>query len=102
MRSRSETRVTLMTKASTVQTAADFAESEADLPRLERLTQVRKQPQDTIEGCRVRAAADRERAAAMDTHFGTVKLERSAAAWTERGDMLERLEASFEARRTHA
>jgi hypothetical protein len=91
-----------MMKSPNLLTAADLAESEPGLPRLERLTQVRKQPQDTVEGCRTRATADLDRAARMDTYFGAVKLERSAAAWTERGDMLERLEASFEARRAHA
>ena len=59
-------------------------------------------PEDTAEGCRAMAAADRERAVAMDTDRMRFRIERSADAWTKRADLLERLEGTFNARRLGA
>ena len=70
----------------------------AERSRMERLPQRGKQAQDTVAGCRERAAADLARAAAMDTAQRRATLDRSAAAWTARGDLLQRLETSFLAR----
>ena len=61
----------------------------AGLPPLSR---ARRQPQDTVEGCRERAAADLAAAAALDASRGRWKFEHSAAAWTTRADMLARIE----------
>jgi hypothetical protein len=38
----------------------------------------------------------------MDTSNRRVRLEHSAAAWAQRADMIQRLDESFEARRTAA
>ena len=57
---------------------------------------------DTADGCRERAASDSVEAAAMDTANGRLKLEHSAASWTARADLLQRLEDNFETRRTAA
>ncbi len=54
---------------------------------------------DTAALCYGRAAADRVLADGTDTHNGRRKFEASAASWQERGDLLGRLEASFEKRR---
>ncbi|MBA2770992.1 MAG: hypothetical protein H0U34_03095 [Sphingomonas sp.] len=56
--------------------------------------------EDTSAGCRDRAAASLIAAAAMDTVNGKSRLEASAATWTTRADLLERLEQLHEARRT--
>ena len=61
------------------------------LPRLSPRTT--KAPQDTAAGCRARAAADLVTAATMDTANGRQKLEHSATTWSERGELLTRLEA---------
>ena len=65
---------------------------------LDRLIQRGRQAHDTAAGCHSMAAADRDRAGTMDTAMGRAKLEHSAAAWAARGDMLQRLTASHEAR----
>ena len=65
---------------------------------LDRLMQRGRQAQDTAAGCHSLAAADMLRAGSMDTVMGRAKLEHSAASWTARGDMLQRLDASHEAR----
>lgn len=52
-----------------------------------------KPPEDTPEGCRMRAADDLARAAVAETAHGRLRFERSAASWLERGDMLEQLPA---------
>lgn len=54
---------------------------------------------DTAALCYGRAAADRALADATDTQHARRKFEHSAASWQERGDLLGRLEASFEKRR---
>ena len=54
---------------------------------------------DTAASCHRRAAADRTLAGGMDTHNGRRKFEASAASWEARGELLGRLEASFEKRK---
>jgi hypothetical protein len=53
---------------------------------------------DTAAECHTRAAADRVRADKMDTQNGRRKFEESAANWDVRGELLGRLEASFDKR----
>jgi hypothetical protein len=65
---------------------------------LDRLIQRGRQAHDTAAGCHSMAAADLDRAGRMDTAQGRAKLEHSAATWSARGDMLQRLTASHEAR----
>jgi hypothetical protein len=50
-----------------------------------------KQPHDTVAGCRHLAEEDLARALGTDTVHGRLKFEHSAAAWTQRGDLLEDL-----------
>ena len=57
---------------------------------------------DTAGGCRDRALADLASAASTGTQNVRLRFERSAAAWTQRADMIQRLDESFEARRTAA
>ena len=57
-----------------------------------------RRPEDTSSGCRDRAAASVIAAAAMDTVNGRTRLEASAATWTVRADLLERLELRQQAR----
>ncbi|MBA3527116.1 MAG: hypothetical protein H0T82_09385 [Sphingomonas sp.] len=54
--------------------------------------------EDTSAGCRDRAAASLAAAADMDTANAKVRLEASAATWTSRADLLQRLEKLHEAR----
>ena len=61
-----------------------------------------KAPADSVEGCRTRATADLVAAGTMATVNARRKLEHSAASWTARGDLLQRLDDSFEARRSLA
>jgi hypothetical protein len=58
-----------------------------------------KNGRDTAEGCRERAAVDEQHASSADTENGRKVLERSAASWTTRSLMLDRLEKGMEARR---
>lgn len=51
-----------------------------------------KRAEDTGLGCRAKAAADLVRAGAPGGDFMRLRLEHSAAVWTERADLLERLE----------
>jgi hypothetical protein len=53
---------------------------------------------DTALGCRQRAHADLNSALAMATANGRQVFEKSAAAWTKRADMLQRIETGIEAR----
>lgn len=55
-----------------------------------------RKPEDTAEGCRARADADRAEAAAMGGDRLRFRLERSADAWTARADLLQRLRHSEE------
>ena len=57
-----------------------------------------RQPGDTAEGCRNRAAADLLAAAAMSTRNGTLRMEASSASWSARAEMLQRIDNSYEAR----
>jgi hypothetical protein len=57
-----------------------------------------KELRDTAEGCRERAAADLNNALAMSTQNGRQVLEKSAASWTKRAEMLGRIETSIESR----
>jgi hypothetical protein len=65
---------------------------------LDRLIQRGRQSHDTAEGCHALAAADLLRADGTDTAMGRAKFEHSAASWSSRGDMLQRLVESREAR----
>jgi hypothetical protein len=58
----------------------------------------RKKPEDSAEGCRVHEQADRLRAMEILNPQMRETLERSADAWGARAGLLERLEASFDAR----
>ncbi|MDT9600496.1 hypothetical protein [Sphingosinicella rhizophila] len=59
----------------------------------------RKQSQDTVAGCEERAAANLAEAATNLTANGRRRLEMSAAAWTERASLLQRIHNSFEKRK---
>jgi len=61
-------------------------------------TRARK-PEDTVQGCRSFASADRKRAIATGEDMMRRRMEHSAATWTQRAELLERLEAKFIARR---
>ena len=62
------------------------------------LTLHRRQPQDTSAGCRARAAADLSRAAELTGDHVRWRYQHSAQAWLARADLLDRLEAKFQAR----
>lgn len=55
---------------------------------------------DTAAGCRERAAADLLESATLATVKGRQRMESSAASWTERAELLDRLEASLAARQS--
>jgi hypothetical protein len=59
-----------------------------------------KDARETSSGCRERADADLLRAGAMETVNGREVFEKSAASWTKRADMLQRIETGIEARLT--
>ena len=59
---------------------------------------VTKRREDTSEGCRGLANDDRLRAAVADSSHMRRTLERSAAAWTGRANLLERLAREFSER----
>ena len=52
----------------------------------------RRKPEDTADGCRLLASDDRTRAEQSESAHMRLCLTSSAAAWTLRADMLERLE----------
>ena len=54
---------------------------------------------DTADGCRERAAADLLRSVSMLIANERRRMESSAASWTARAELLERLEAGMESRR---
>ena len=58
-----------------------------------------KKPSDTVAGCRDRAAADLLAAATMTTRNGQLRMEASSASWTERANLIQTMDDSFEARR---
>ena len=49
---------------------------------------------DTSEACRERASADLLKSVTMLTANQRLVLERSASSWTERADLLDRVEAT--------
>lgn len=57
-----------------------------------------KQRHDTAEGCRDRAAADLLEAVTMMTARSRQMLERSAASWNTRAEVLQRMEAGMKTR----
>jgi hypothetical protein len=57
-----------------------------------------KRVEDTAMGCRANAAADLNRAEAPGGDFMRLRLEHSAAVWSARADLLERLEKKFRER----
>jgi hypothetical protein len=57
-----------------------------------------KQPQDTATWCRAQAEVDLAAAGASAVANGRLRLEHSAATWTKRADLLERLEAGQQSR----
>jgi hypothetical protein len=59
----------------------------------------RKLPQDTVQGCHDRAAADLQQSVAVITANQRLRLEKSAASWTSRANLLDRLQKRFEQRR---
>lgn len=58
-----------------------------------------KQPQDTVAGCRDRAEADQLASVVVATANERVRLETSAASWSARANMLQRLDDNHEARK---
>ena len=54
-----------------------------------------KRAEDTAAGCRANASADLLRAHAPGGDFMRLRLEHSAAVWSERADLLARLEKNF-------
>lgn len=58
----------------------------------------RKKREDTAEGCRTLAEDDRGRAAANPNEHMRRSLQHSADAWAARARLLDRLQASFQAR----
>ena len=62
---------------------------------------VNRRAEDTGAGCRANAAADLARAHAPGGDYMRSRLEHSAAVWSERAALLERLELKF-SRRLHA
>jgi hypothetical protein len=66
------------------------------------MSSARRKPEDCAEGCRAFAASDEERALASVNGHMRATFERSAAAWKDRAGLLDRLEASFDARAASA
>jgi hypothetical protein len=62
------------------------------------MTSTRPKPEDRADGCRAFAKADRDKAAGTPNDHMRATFERSADAWTARAGLLDRLEASFNAR----
>ena len=52
-----------------------------------------RKPEDTSAGCRILASDDRERAEQSSSAHMRMRLVSSAATWTARADLLERLES---------
>jgi hypothetical protein len=62
------------------------------------MSSARRKPEDSADGCRAFATSDRERASATNNAHIRATFERSAEAWSARASLLDRLEASFDAR----
>jgi len=74
---------------------------EPETAGLERLAGGRiKQPQDTEQGCRAFAAADLASAGLLTGAYPRARMEHSAASWTARADLLQRIEAGIAATRS--
>ena len=58
-----------------------------------------KRAEDTMAGCRIRAAADLDKAAAPEGRYMRGRLEHSAAMWSDRAELLGRIEAGSEKRK---
>jgi hypothetical protein len=54
-----------------------------------------RKPEDSAEGCRSLAQADRARAATMTSGHMRAVVERSADAWSARARLLDRLQKDF-------
>jgi hypothetical protein len=57
-----------------------------------------KERRDTADGCRDRATADLLEAVTMATAHSRRMLERSAASWSQRAELLQRMESSIDTR----
>ena len=55
----------------------------------------KRKAEDSADGCRALAQADRARAAAVASEHMRAVLENSADAWTARARLLDRLEKDF-------
>jgi hypothetical protein len=62
------------------------------------VTSASRKAEDSAEGCRALAQADRDRAAETVNEHMRATFERSATAWFARASLLQRLEANFTAR----
>ncbi|MGZ8311980.1 MAG: hypothetical protein ACXWUP_04230 [Allosphingosinicella sp.] len=80
-----------MTELQTTPPTASIAEPPS-------LTLRRKRLEDTAAGCRSFAAADMQRAEALTGEHIRWRYQHSAGAWLARAELLERLEAKFQAR----
>jgi hypothetical protein len=61
-----------------------------------------KAPYDTVVGCRIRAEADLLASVTMFTANERVRMERSAASWSARAELLERQDDNLMARKAAA
>jgi hypothetical protein len=83
-----------------------FAQSEragaipvaSEKPSAKPPARVNRRAEDTGAGCRANAAADLLRASAPGGDYMRQRLEHSAAVWTERAGLLERIERNFKRR----
>lgn len=73
----------------------DPAATDDDAPAA---TRPPRKAEDTSEGCHEMAANDRERASENVNERMKAVFERSASAWSSRGDMFKRLEAQRESK----
>ncbi len=65
-------------------------------------SRTRKAVQDTVAGCRELAAADLARAALVDTANGRRRFEGSAQSWSNRAELIQQMDDSFDARQAIA
>ena len=81
------------TDDSALQSAGDPALAPQDENPSPAATRSPRKAEDTSEGCHAMAAHDRERASENVNDRMKAVFERSASAWSSRGDMFKRLEA---------
>lgn len=86
------------TDDSALQSAGDDALVQQNESRPSAATRSPRKAEDTSEGCHAMAANDRERASENVNDRMKAVLERSASAWSTRGDMFKRLEAQRESK----